>query len=64
MNKTDLEFFKTQLLAEKGEHKLNVFLKKSLDNSFVEAIAMQQSINTQSTFEKSMNLENSEIYLN
>ena len=35
LNKTDLEFFKTQLLTEKGEHKLNVFLKNPLDNSFV-----------------------------
>ena len=27
INKTDLEFFKTQLLAEKGEHKLMFFQK-------------------------------------
>ena len=64
-NKTDLEFFKTQLLTEKGEHKLNVFLKNPLDNSFVEARAMQQSININyQLIEKINNFGKFEIYLN
>ena len=35
MNKTDLEFFKTNY-CRKREHKLNVFLQNPLDNTFVE----------------------------
>ena len=65
LNKTDIEFFKTQLLAEKGEHKLNVYLKNPLDNSFIEARAMQQSININyQLIEKIHEFGKFEIYLN
>ncbi len=65
INKTDLEFFKTQLLTEKGEHKLNVYLKNPLDNSFIEARAMQQSININyQLIEKINEFGKFEIYLN
>ena len=65
INKTDLEFFKNQLLAEKGEHKLNVYLKNPLDNSFIEARAMQQSININyQLIEKINEFGKFEIYLN
>ena len=65
LNKTDLEFFKTQLLAEKGEHKLNVYLRNPLDNSFIEARAMQQSININyQLIEKIHEFGKFEIYLN
>ena len=65
LNKTDIEFFKTQLLAEKGEHKLNVFLKNPLDNSFIEARAMQQSINiNHQLLERIHEFGKFEIYLN
>lgn len=65
INKTDLEFFKTQLLAEKGEHKLNVYLKNPMDNSFIEARAMQQSININyHLLEKIHEFGKFEIYLN
>ena len=65
LNKTDLEFFKTQLLAEKGEHKLNVYLKNPLDNSFLEARVLQQTININNQLlEKIHEFGKFEIYLN
>ena len=65
INKTDLEFFKTQLLAEKGEHKLNVFLQNPLDNTFVEARALHQTININNQLlEKIHEFGKFEIYLN
>ena len=60
-----LEFFKTQLLAEKGEHKLNVFLQNPLDNTFVEARALHQTININNQLlEKIHEFGKFEIYLN
>ena len=65
LNKTDIEFFKTQLLAEKGEHKLNVFLQNPLDNTFVEARALHQTININNQLlEKIHEFGKFEIYLN
>ena len=65
INKTDLEFFKNQLLAEKGEHKLNVFLQNPLDNTFVEARALHQTININNQLiEKINEFGKFEIYLN
>jgi DNA polymerase-3 subunit alpha len=65
VNKADLEFFKTQLLAEKGEHKLNVFLKNPIDNSFLEVRALQHNININfKLIEKIHQFGKFEIYLN
>ena len=53
------------MLAEKGEHKLNVFLQNPLDNTFVEARALHQTININNQLlEKIHEFGKFEIYLN
>lgn len=65
LNKADLEFFKTQLMAEKGEHKLNVYLKNPLDESFLEIRALQQKVNISTQLlQKLHEFGKFEIYLN
>ena len=65
LNPIDIEFFKSQLLQEKGEHKLNIYFKNPVDNSFLEVRALQQSIKiNQKLIEKIHEFGKFDLYLN
>lgn len=62
---SDLDFFKNQILASKGEHKLNVYLKNPADENFIELRSLYQSVQINAhLIEKIKNFNKYEIYLN
>ena len=44
LKKEDIEFFRNEILTNKGEHKLSFFIKNTEDNSIIELVSMQHKI--------------------
>lgn len=44
LKKEDIEFFRNEILTNKGEHKLSFYIKNSEDNSIIELVSMQHKI--------------------
>ena len=44
LKKEDIEFFRNEILTNKGEHKLSFFIKNPEDNSIIELVSMQHKI--------------------
>lgn len=44
LRKEDIEFFKKNIISSKGKQKLNFYIKNILDNSTIELVSMQHSI--------------------
>ena len=42
LKKEDIEFFRNEILTNKGEHKLSFYIKNPEDNSIIELVSMQQ----------------------
>ena len=65
LKQNDLAFFKNQILSQKGEHKLNVYLKNPADDSFIELRSMYQSVHINANLIGEIkNFNKYEIYLN
>ena len=44
LKKEDIEFFRNEILTNKGEHKLSFYIKNPEDNSIIELVSMQHKI--------------------
>ena len=44
LKKEDIEFFRNEILNNKGEHKLSFYIKNPEDNSIIELVSMQHKI--------------------
>ena len=44
LKKEDIEFFRNEILTNKGEHKLSFYIKNPEDNSIIELVCMQHKI--------------------
>ena len=44
LKKEDIEFFRNEMLTNKGEHKLSFYIKNPEDNSIIELVSMQHKI--------------------
>ena len=44
LKKEDIEFFRNEILINKGEHKLSFYIKNPEDNSIIELVSMQHKI--------------------
>ena len=44
LKKEDIEFFRNEILTNKGEHKLSFYIKSPEDNSIIELVSMQHKI--------------------
>ena len=42
LKKEDIEFFRNEIITNKGEHKLSFYIKNPEDNSIIELVSMQQ----------------------
>ncbi len=44
LKKEDIEFFRNEIITNKGEHKLSFYIKNPEDNSIIELVSMQHKI--------------------
>ena len=65
LRKSDIEFFRENIIQNQGEQKLNFFIKNPEDESVLEVVSMQHKINiNENLLEVIHQINNYEVFLN